>query len=163
MEVYIGEIVNTHGLKGELRIVSDFAFKKNVFIPGMKIYLGKRKQEMTIQSYRPHKIYDMILLEGVNDINEAIAFKGDSVYVRREDIDIDGYVKEEILGLDVYNNNEKIGVVKNIIHNPSQDVLVIQSNHKQNMVPNVPEFVKNIDLENKRIDIEVIEGLLQWK
>lgn len=161
MEVYIGEIVNTHGLKGELRIVSDFAFKKNVFIPGMKIYLGKRKQEMTIQSYRPHKIYDMILLEGVNDINEAIAFKGDSVYVRREDIDIDGYVKEEILGLDVYNNNEKIGVVKNIIHNPSQDVLVIQSNHKQNMVPNVPEFVKNIDLENKRIDIEVIEGLLQ--
>lgn len=163
MEVYIGEIVNTHGLKGELRIVSDFAFKKNVFIPGMKIYLGKRKQEMTIQSYRPHKIYDMILLEGVNDINEAIAFKGDSVYVRREDIDIDGYVKEEILGLDVYNNNEKIGVVKNIIHNPSQDVLVIQSNHKQNMIPNVSEFVKNIDLENKRIDIEVIEGLLQWK
>lgn len=161
MEVYIGEIVNTHGLKGELRIVSDFAFKKNVFIPGMKIYLGKRRQEMTIQSYRPHKIYDMILLEGVNDINEAIAFKGDSVYVRREDIDIDGYVKEEILGLDVYNNNEKIGVVKNIIHNPSQDVLVIQSNHKQNMIPNVPEFVKNIDLENKRIDIEVIEGLLQ--
>lgn len=161
MEVYIGEIVNTHGLKGELRIVSDFVFKKNVFIPGMKIYLGKRRQEMTIQSYRPHKIYDMILLEGVNDINEAIAFKGDSVYVRREDIDIDGYVKEEILGLDVYNNNEKIGVVKNIIHNPSQDVLVIQSNHKQNMIPNVSEFVKNIDLENKRIDIEVIEGLLQ--
>jgi len=161
MEVYIGEIVNTHGLKGELRIVSDFGFKEAVFIPGMKIYLGKRRQEMTIQSYRPHKIYDMILLEGVDDINEAIAFKGDSVYVKREDIDIDGYVKEDIIGLDVYNNNEKIGVVKNIIHNPSQDVLVIQSNHKQNMVPNVPEFVKNIDLEKKRMDIEVIEGLLQ--
>lgn len=160
MEVYIGEIVNTHGLKGELRIVSDFAFKKDVFIPGMKIYLGKRRQEMIIKSYRPHKIYDMILLEGVDDINEAIAFKGDNVYVRREDIDIDGYVKEDIIGLDVYNNNEKIGVVKNIIHNPSQDVLVIQMHKKQSMIPNVPEFVKNIDLEKKRMDIEVIEGLL---
>lgn len=161
MEVYIGEIVNTHGLKGELRIVSDFAFKDSVFIPGMKIYLGKRKQEMTIQSYRPHKIYDMIFLEGVHDINEAIAFKGDSVYVKREDIDIDGYVKEDIIGLNVYYNNDKIGTVKNIIHNPGQDLLVIRGNRRQNMIPFVDEFVKNIDLENKRMDIDVIEGLLQ--
>lgn len=161
MEVYIGEIVNTHGLKGELRIVSDFAFKDSVFIPGMKIYLGKRKQEMTIQSYRPHKIYDMIFLDGIHDINEAIAFKGDSVYVKREDIDIDGYVKEDIIGLDVYYNNDKIGTVKNIIHNPGQDLLVIRGNRRQNMIPFVSEFVKNIDLENKRMDIDVIEGLLQ--
>lgn len=160
MDVYIGEIVNTHGLKGELRIVSDFAFKESVFIPGMKIYLGKRKQEMTITSYRPHKIYDMILLEGVNDINDAIAFKGDSVYVKREDIKIDGYVKEDIIGLDVYHADEKIGVVKNIIHNPNQDLLVIQVKNQQKMIPYVDEFVKNIDLSNHRMDIEIIEGLL---
>lgn len=161
MDVYIGEIVNTHGLKGELRIVSDFAFKENVFIPGMKIYLGKRKQEMTITSYRPHKIYDMILLDGVNDINDAIAFKGDSVYVKREDITVDGYVKEDIIGLDVYYQGDKIGNVQNIIHNPNQDLLVIQGNQKQQMIPFVDEFVKKIDLDNKRMDIEVIEGLLQ--
>lgn len=154
--VYVGEIVNTHGIKGELRIISDFPYKNKVFIENMKIYLGKRKQEMVISSYRPHKNYDMITLNGINDINEAIAFKSDSVYVNRADIQIDGYVKEDLLGLEVYSD-KLLGVITNIIHNPHQDILVIDDKH---MIPYVFEFVKNIDLANNRMDIEVIEGLL---
>lgn len=157
--VYVGEIVNTHGIKGELRIVSDFKYKDSVFVKGKKLYLGKRKQEVVIKTYRTHKNYDMVSFEDVNDINEAIIFKNDDVYVKREDLNIDGYVDEDIIGLKVYANGETIGKVASILKN-KQEILVIKNKTKTYMIPNVSEFVKNIDLENKRMDVELIEGLL---
>ena len=157
--VYIGEIVNTHGLKGELRVVSEFKYKDAVFIIGKKVYLGKRKQEAIIKSYRQHKNYDMIIFEGINDINEAIIFKSDDVFVKREDLDIDGYVDEDLIGLKVYDKDKLIGIVDNVIKN-KQDILVVINRKKSHMIPFVDEFIENIDIENKRIDIKVIEGLL---
>jgi 16S rRNA processing protein RimM len=155
--VYIGEIVNTHGIKGELRIVSDFKFKEEVFIPGKKLYLGKRKQEEIIKTYRKHKNFDMITFEGICDINEAIIFKGDDVFIKREDLNITGYVDEDIIGLDVYSD-KFIGKVDNILKN-KQEVLVIKNDEKTYLVPFVKEFVK-VDLNNNRINLNVIEGLL---
>ena len=155
--VYVGEIVNTHGIKGELRIISDFKYKDNVFAPGKKLYLGKRKQEEIIKTYRKHKNFDMVTFEGFNNINEAIIFKGDDVFVKREDLIIDGYVDEDIIGLDVYSD-EYVGKVDTILKN-KQEVLVIKNNDKTYMVPFVDEFV-SVDLSNNRINLNVIEGLL---
>lgn len=157
--VYVGEIVNTHGIKGELRIISDFKYKDSVFIENKKLYLGKRKQEVIIKTYRKHKNYDMVTFEGITDINDAILFKGDEVFVKREDLDIDGYVDEDIIGLNVYNEDKLIGIVDNIMKN-KQEILVIKDDNKSYLVPFVDEFVINIDLDNKRMDIKVIEGLL---
>lgn len=156
--VYIGEIVNTHGIKGELRILSDFKFKDAVFKKGQILYIGRRKQEVIIDTYRKHKIYDMVTFEGINDINEAIAFKGDEVYIKREDLDIDGYVNEDIIGLAVYNKDELIGFVDNILKN-KQEILIIKNNSKSYMIPFVDELV-SVDLNNKRVNINAIEGLL---
>ena len=56
--IYIGDVVNTHGLKGEVRLLSDFKFKDSVFKPGMKFYIGKDKYEEVVNSYRKHKNYE---------------------------------------------------------------------------------------------------------
>lgn len=156
--VFLGEIVNTHGIKGELRILSDFKFKEEAFKVNNKLYIGKRKQEVIINTYRRHKIYDMVTFVGFESINDAIAFKGDEVYIKREDLNIDGYVDEDIIGLKAYDNDRLIGVVENIIKN-KQEILLIKNNDKSYMVPFVEQFV-NIDLENKKVNIKVIEGLL---
>ncbi len=157
--VYVGEIVNTHGIKGELRIISDFKYKDKVFLKGNKLYLGKRKQQVLIDTYRKHKNYDMVKFDGINDINDAIIFKGDEVYVKREDLDIDGYVDEDIIGLKVYNEDKLIGKVTNIVKN-KQEILVVKNRNKSYLIPFVNEFVKNIDLDKKILSINVIEGLL---
>ncbi len=157
--VYVGEIVNTHGIKGELRIVSDFKYKDKVFFKGNKLYLGKRKQQVLINSYRKHKNYDMVKFDDINDINDAIIFKGDEVFVKREDLDIDGYVDEDLIGLKVYDNNKLIGKVINILKN-KQDILVIKNRSKSYLIPFVPEFILNIDLDKKELKINVIDGLL---
>lgn len=156
--VFIGEIVNTHGIKGELRILSDFKFKEEAFKVNNTLYIGKRKQEVVINTYRKHKIYDMVTFVGFESINDAIAFKGDEVYIKREDLNIDGYVDEDIIGLNAYDNDKLIGVIDSIIKN-KQELLLIKNDDKSYMVPFVDEFV-SIDLKNKKVDIKVIEGLL---
>ena len=157
--VYVGEIVNIHGIKGELRIVSDFKYKDKVFINGNKLYLGKRKQKVVITSYRKHKNYDMVKFEGIDDINDAIIFKGDDVFVKRESLDIDGYVDEDIIGLKVYDEDKLIGKVTSIIKN-KQEILLVKNRNKSYLIPFVDEFIKNIDLDKKILSINVIEGLL---
>ena len=67
--IYIGKIVNTHGIKGEIRLISTFKFKDKVFVPNMNIYIGKEKIKEVITSYRPHKQFDMICMKDYNNIN----------------------------------------------------------------------------------------------
>ena len=157
--IYIGDIVNTHGLKGELRIISDFKYKEKVFKPEFKIYVGRQREELEIKTYRQHKNYDMVTLVDVNGIEEAIVYKGDSVYINRNDIEIDGYFDEDLIGLEAYTDDKYVGNVNDILKNKANDILVITSEDKRFLVPNISKFIVNVDLENKRININNVKGL----
>ena len=160
-EILIGQIVNTHGLKGELRIISSFPYKELVFKKGMQVYVGFRKDLCTINSYRHHKIYDMVTFEGINSIDNAIAYKGDYVYVNRDDIKFDGYLPEDIIGFSVYDKELSVGKIVNVVNNGAHDILVIENEKQQRcMVPLVDAYVKDVDLPNKQVIIEAIEGML---
>ena len=113
--IKIGKIVNTHGIKGELRLLSKFPYKDKVFIKNMIIYINKENKEI-INTYRKHKNFDMITLNGYTNINEVLKYKGKNVYVDSDDIQLDKnkYLDEEIIGLNVvYENNNK-GIIVNI-------------------------------------------------
>ena len=86
--IYIGKIVNTHGLKGEIRIISDFKYKLDVFKNNNIIYVDDNKY--IVKSYRSHKIYDMIILEQIDSIEKAENLKGLNVYINRSDYKFDG-------------------------------------------------------------------------
>lgn len=158
--IYIGQITNTHGIKGELRIISDFKLKEQVFKKDFKIYIGSKKEEKSIETYRVHKNYDMVTLNDVNDINEALIYKGENVYVKRNDLKIDDYINEDLIDLDVYASDTYIGVVHTITKSIAQEILIIRNGDKKHMIPFVKEFIKKVDLINKRIDIKLIKGLL---
>ena len=80
--VYVGKIVNTHGIKGELRVRSDFEKKELVFKVGNKIIIDK--EEHTIRTYRYHKIFDMITIDEYDNINDVLCYVGKNVYVSRD-------------------------------------------------------------------------------
>ena len=159
-EIYLGEIVNTHGIKGELRIISNFKYKKEVFKKGFHLYVGKSREDLIINSYRVHKNYDMVTFEGLNDINEVLIYKGEPVYINREDINVDGYLLEDLIGMEVYSKNKKIGKVIEIINNRAHEILVVFDNNKKHLIPFVDEFVECVDIDNKKINIILIEGLI---
>ena len=153
--IYIGDLINTHGIKGEVRITSDFKYKDAVFKKGIPLYLGKRKEKEIINTYRTHKNYDMVTFDGIDNINDVIVYKGDAVYVNRNDIKINGYFDEDLIGLDVYTNNF-IGKVEYILKSKAHDILVLDTGK---MIPNISEFVKEINLDDKKIMVEEVEGM----
>lgn len=157
--IYIGDIVNTHGLKGEVRILSSFKQKDLVFVPNMNIYIGKGKHKETISSYRVHKNYDMVTFNDKKHIEDVLIYKGEPAYIIREDLNYDGYLNEDLINMEVYQNDKLIGHVTNILKTNAHEILVIE-NGKKHMVPNIGEFILNVDLKLKRIDIKYIKGLI---
>ena len=154
--IYIGKLVNTHGLKGEVRIISDFKFKDVVFKKNNNIYVNDNKY--TVNSYRKHKMFDMITLEGINNIDDALNLKGNNIYVDKSEYEFNGYLDEDLIGLDVYDNDTYKGKIIDIYKTNTNDLLVIEGN-KRHMVPNIGEFIDKVDLENNRIYINYIKGL----
>ena len=157
--VYIGDIVNTHGLKGEVRIISSFKQKDLVFVSNMPVYIGSNKDMETINSYRIHKNYDMITFNGIRHIEDVLKYKGKSLYINRSDLNYDGYLNEDLIGLSVYQKDKLIGKVKEILTTNAHEILVIEGK-KRYMVPNIKEFILNVDIDAKRIDIIDMKGLI---
>lgn len=153
--IFIGRIVNTHGIKGELRILSDFEKKESVFKKGIFIFIGKNKQLETIKSYRHHKQFEMITLEGFTNINEVLKYKGQNVYVKRKILGLkeNEYVYEELIGMFVIENEECIGKIENIVYNKANVLLCIKS-EKNFYIPLNKEYVKKVDLKTKRVYVE---------
>ena len=160
--IKIGKIVNTHGIKGELRILSKFPYKDKVFINNMKIYIDKKDIEI-INTYRRHKNFDMITLKGYNNINEVLKYKGKYVYIDSSDIKLDNnkYLDEELIGLTVIYENIEKGIIKDIERYDKTVLFNIKGNNKSYLIPYNDNLIDKIDINNKKIYIKDIKGLFE--
>lgn len=159
--IKIGKIVNTHGIKGELRLLSKFPYKDKVFIKGMNIYIDKKDKEV-ISSYRHHKNFDMITLEGYTNINEVLKYKGKDAYINKEDIKLDNeYLDEDIIGLIVIYKSEVKGTIEDIERYEKNTLLKVVNDSKYYLVPYNYNLIDKIDLNNKKIYIKDIDGLFE--
>ena len=159
--IKIGKIVNTHGIKGELRLLSKFPYKDKVFINNMKIYIDKKDIEV-INTYRKHKNFDMITLKGYSNINEVLKYKGKYVYVDNNDIVLDNnkYLDEDLIGLNViYEDNDK-GIITDIERYDKTVLFNIKGNDKEYLIPSIEKFVPTIDLDENKMIIDPIKGML---
>ena len=159
--VLIGKIVNTHGLKGEVRILSSFKYKDRVFKKGMNIYIGKDKINECITGYRYHKVFDMITMDGYNNINDVLKYKGEYVFVNKEDIILNEneYLDEDIVGLNVYVDDRLLGRVQKIEKHSVNEILVVKNDKKNYLVPYNFDIILSIDLEKREMKVKNIVGL----
>lgn len=161
--IYIGKIVNTHGIKGEVRILSDFEKKDRVFVAGMPIYIGRKKEKEIINSYRHHKNFEMITMKGYNDINQILKYKGLYVYIKKEDLKLgeNEYLETDLIGLSVMVNGIKKGIVEDIGDAGHNKLLIIKSNEKTVYIPYQKEFISNVDFNSGTITITPIKGMFE--
>lgn len=152
----IGKVVNTHGIKGEIRIISDFEYKNIVFQKGNHLYINN--DELIINSYRVHKNYDMITLKSITNINDVLKYKGYDVYINKNDYKFNGILDDELIGVNVYFKNKKIGIIKQIQKGKMQKLFVIYNGKKDILIPYVKPFIKNIS--SSKVELKEIEGLL---
>lgn len=156
--IYLGKLVNTHGIKGEVRILSSFQFKEKVFKPKFNIYIGENKECLTINTYRPHKCFDMVTLEGIDNINDVLKYKGKKVYILKSDLILNNneYLDSDLIGLDSYYNDNKIGVITDIINNNGYKVFEVNSK----FIPYNNNFIELIDINNNKIIFKNLEGII---
>lgn len=162
-KVKVGQITSPIGIKGEVRVFS-YMDEITRFFDFEKIYVG----ESLDRHYTPEKIrFDkglaVIKFKEVPDRNTSETMRGLNLYVSKDEYELseDSYYLEDLLGCTVVSDEGKeLGILKNVIQNSSQDVYEIEKkNHKSFLVPAVHEFVKDVDVENKKIVLHLIEGL----
>ena len=160
--IYVGRIVNTHGIRGEVRILSDFKYKSRVFVCGNTIYIGNEKIKEVIASYRFHKIFDMITLEGISNINDVLKYKGKKIYVLRDELHLakGEYLGSDLIGLDVLVHGRIVGKVIAYLDDIHQDKIVVNKDNLKYYVPFVDDIIENINIEDGNISIKDIKGLL---
>lgn len=162
----VGEIVSTHGIKGELKvkIITDNLerFKKN-----NKLYLGDNKEIVTINSSRTHQGMMLITINNLTNINDVLGYVNKMLYIDRdEEIDKDAIYFDDLIDCKIIVNDNEVGVVKDVYDLPQGPLLEVKLNECNNgkevikLVPYVSEFIKETDIENKKIIVTPIEGLL---
>jgi len=158
--VFVGRIITTHGLKGEMKIRSQFLYKDQVFVVGSFLYLGKEKEKHEILSYRVHQDYDMVCLDGIVDIDQAIGYKQVLVYALKSQIQLpnDDFLDEDLLGLMAYYEGKKIGVVKRVVDQGNGNFTIQLDNGVY--IPKQKHFILAVDFSKQQICFQNLEGLL---
>lgn len=162
----IGQIVNTNGLKGMVKVnpftddMMRFEELEDLYIQ----YKGNLKK-VKIEQVRYQKNQVLLKLEGINSIEEAENYRNCYLKIHRKDardLEKDMYFIADLIGLEVYTNqNELLGKLDDVFSTGSNDVYVVKDqNGKQILLPAIKEVIKQIDLKNKKITVELINGLL---
>ena len=158
--ICVGEIVNTHGIKGEVRLISNFERKDLIFKKDFIIYVGNNKELLKINTYRVHKNFDMLTFDGINDINDVIMYKGEKVYILRQDLEENIHLKNDLIGFNIFYNEKNIGQLSYFFNNNAYDIMVIKGSTKDNFVPYLDKFIEKIDYDKKNIYIINMDGLI---
>ncbi|WP_107942277.1 ribosome maturation factor RimM [Metasolibacillus fluoroglycofenilyticus] len=166
----VGRIVNTHGIRGEVRVISTTDFEDTRFAVGSKLAVFKKDEKrpiwVTVESVRRHKNFILLTFEGMNNINLVEPFKEGLLKVTMDQLEDDEleeneYYYFEIKDCEVFSEDgERIGVITNILETGANDVWEVKGPKKMHYIPYIEDVVKEIDIDNKKIIIHVMEGLL---
>lgn len=161
----IGKITNFFGIKGEAKVgYTSQSRIKNANIVTMLDNITPI--ELKIKSVRFHKNIAIIKFDGIDDINDILPFKGQRLFVLKEEavnkLEKNEFLISDLIDCKVFNDkNEELGVVASVSSNGTQDLLNIKNKiGKIDLVPFVDEFFPEVDIKNKKITIKPIEGLL---
>lgn len=165
----VGKIVNTQGLKGEVRVISVTDFEEERYRAGSVLTLfqdGKDPIDLVVKSHRKHKNFDLLTFEGLNRIEDVEIFKGGMLKVSEDlltELSDNEFYFHEIIGLDVATEEQEVlGTIKEILPLGSNDVWVVKRKGKKDLlIPYIADVVKTVDLEAGKVTVTLLEGMLE--
>lgn len=167
--ISVGKILNFHGIKGEAKV----GYSQNrldFFLSLDHVYVknGSEYKKLDISSIRQNKSFLIVKFVGIDDINQILSYKGNILFVEestvRESLDENEFLIDEMIGLQVVDikDDKKLGFVVGVSNNGANDLLSVKTNTKNVcLIPFVNAIVPIVDMKNKVIKINNIEGLLE--
>ena len=146
--IIIGKTVSTHGIKGEIKVISDFEYIDKAYVVGNKILINNI--EHIISSVRYHKQYILLGIDNLTNINDILEYVGYNIYIAKSDLALDEneYLLSDLVGLNVIDDGKNIGIVSEIVKGNSSDYIRINNEF---LVPIIPEYIIKVDINNKQI------------
>ncbi|GKX31721.1 ribosome maturation factor RimM [Vallitalea longa] len=162
----IGKIINTHGIKGAVKIIpltdepKRFELLEYVYIDSKK-----KLQKYTIEDIRYFKNLVIIKFKELEDMTSAEALKESIIKIPRElalPLEDDEYYISDLIGIEVSTDDgEDLGNIKDVIRTGSNDVYVIEADDKKEiLIPALKQCIKEVDMENKTMVVSLLEGLI---
>lgn len=167
--ISVGKIVNFHGIKGEAK-VGYSRNQQDFFMALDKVYLKKAEEYVPLEivSAKPHKNIMIVKFKGIDSINDILEYKGELLFVEdtviRENLEEDEFLIDELVGLNVCDiaDGKKLGFVVGVSNNGASDLISVKTNSKKIcLIPFVKAIVPEVDIKNKKILINNLEGLLE--
>lgn len=164
----VGKIVNTQGIKGEIRVISSTDFPEERFRKGNILYIEVAPNdliEVKVSSHRLHKNFHLLTFAGFNNINDVEKYKGKMLKISEDqlnDLDEGEFYYHEIIDCEVFTDDgKKLGTIKEILSPGANDVWVVKRpGDKDLLLPYIEDVVKEVDVENKKVIVHLMEGLL---
>ncbi len=157
--VSVGKVVSTHGIKGEIRIISSFPFKDKVFVVGNTLWIEDKAY--TINSYRVHKHFDMVTFEGFTNINEVLFLLKKEVFFKKEELNLsdDEILDEDLIQYDVLTKEGKRGIIKEIFMASESNKILRVLFDKEVLIPMNSPMIVEISKDKKQVIVQLIEGM----
>ena len=153
--VEAGEIVTTHGVKGEVKVLPWLDSPEDLCDFDRCRIDGK---EFEIQQCRVQKTCNLVKLSGIDTMEAAQLMRGKTIELYREDIDDEVIFAAELIGVEVYCEGVKIGKIKDVLDYPGNSVYIVKGQHEY-MIPAVKEFILSTDMEKNEMQVRIIEGM----
>ncbi|MBU7525404.1 ribosome maturation factor RimM [Lactiplantibacillus pentosus] len=173
MDYYrVGTLVNTHGIRGEVKVVVVTDFPEERFKVGQQLVLFKSPDAtaggitVTVAKAREQKGLYFLTFKGLDNINDVEGYKGWTIKVPAEalhQLPAGEYHYHQIVGLDVVTtDDEPLGTIKEILSPGANDVWVVKRAHGQAdvLLPKIPQVIKKVDLDAGVVTVELMEGLI---
>lgn len=160
----VGQIVNSYGIKGFLKVVP-LVDNNNQFKEFKTIYIqeNKKVKELKIEEIKFSKNLVLVKVEGIDTIDDALKLKNLYLYAKREDIKLEegAHFIVDLIGLEVYTDEGKLlGKLKEVLQPGANDVYVVENEEKkQILIPVIPDVIKKIDLQEKKVIVKLLNGL----
>lgn len=161
----VGVIANTHGIRGEVKVFPTTENPKRFeWLKEVLLDTGKEKLPLEITQVRFFKNLVILKFKGIDNINEIEKYKGKDLYVTRENaipLEEDEYYIADILGA-VVNTEEgkEFGVLKDVLETGANLVYVVEHEGKEVLLPVIPDCIKEINTEEKKVVVHILPGLL---
>ena len=153
--VEAGEIVTTHGVKGEVKVLPWLDSPEDLRDFDRCRIDGK---EFEIQQCRVQKTCNLVKLSGIDTMEAAQLMRGKTIELYREDIDDEVIFAAELIGVEVYCEGVKIGKIMDVLDYPGNSVYIVKGQHEY-MIPAVKEFILSTDMEKNEMQVRIIEGM----
>ena len=150
-----GEIVNVHGLRGEVKVLC-WLDDPEMLCEFDRCRINGKEYEM--EQVRVQKTCNLVKLEGIDTVEEAQKMRGKKLELYREDIDEEVIFAAELIGMDVFAGDEKIGKIVDVLTYPGNSVYVVKGQYEY-MIPAVSQFILETNMEENTMQVKLLEGM----